>query len=132
MKAISAIPQEWRKLVKRAPANDDQTLAPSTLVYLMHTDKPATIIRRCLSRQRCAIPKHKLDKWNEELVTDIELESWLENIANSNKVCRATRLKRFTYRFNIRDQLTNNRLYKMKLKQSKLCYLCKTCSAGQA
>lgn len=123
---LYAVPKEWRKQIKTPLVNDDQTEAISTLRGLINKDKPATFIRRGLARQRCIIPTARLDNWLKELECNVDQEDWLNNLANSHKVCRATRLKSFAYRFNIRDVLTNNRLFNMNLKPSKMCYICKS------
>ena len=77
---LTAVPQEWRRLIKQPQLNEEQQGAKSTLASLIAMDKPGSAIRKNLARHRCIIPETRLNGWNEELNTNIELETWLTNI----------------------------------------------------
>ena len=61
----------------------------------------------------------------EELGIEIDIDKWLEKVSTIRHVTAVTQLRSFAYRFQVRDVLTNNRLFKMKLCDTAMCYICK-------
>ena len=72
----------------------------------------------------CVPPVERLNKWGEELRVDLDTDEWLDNYNTIGNFTAITQLKSFSYRFQVRDVMTNNRLFKVKLSDSEMCYLC--------
>ena len=127
LSVLSAIPKEWHACIKnRVNADITNTLEiKSKLEIICNVKKPSSFIRRELAKVDCVPPMERIAKWGEELGVTIDTDEWLENFRTVGDTTAVTRLKSFSYRFQVRDVLTNNRLYKMKLSNTVMCYLCK-------
>ena len=126
LSVLSAIPREWHACIKNRgnAANAKLLNLKSKLDILCQTEKVSSYVRKQLAKLECAPPLQRIVKWEEELGIDIDYDEWLEKVSNIKQVTPVTQLKSFAYRFQLRDVLTNNRLFKMKLCDTVMCYLC--------
>ena len=94
------------------------------LEILCHIEKPSSYIRRQLAKLECAPPVERITKWGDELGLEIDTGEWLENFSTIGNTTAVTQVRSFAYRFQVRDVMTNNELFKMKLCNTVTCYLC--------
>jgi len=124
MGIYSAIPKQWKEILKRYKPNKDSIKYKHHLDELISKDKCTKIIYCCRILRIVKTPIQRLLKWEEELETGIDTDEWLDSFKIIYKCTQAIKIRNFDYRFRIRDILTNSKLYKMGLSDTEECYMC--------
>lgn len=86
-------------------------------------NKKAKFVYKDLVDRNVQLPTEKFLQW--EKLLGIEIADWSEYYIILRKSCKDTYLRTFQYKFLHRIIATNTLLYKVKLKNSKLCTFCK-------
>ena len=123
MSILQAIPKQWRKTIQE-DVDYIKVTTPNTLETLLNCKHPVKWLYKVLISKNCILPDGRLDSWNQKLNVRIHEFDWLDNLEKYYYLTICSKLRSFNYRFNLRDVMTNDRLKKMGIAQTDLCYLC--------
>lgn len=121
---VANIPKEFRVFLKQKGSHRNQNFISTTdsFVNLLVSSRKPKFVYKCCIDKIVHIPLQKFLQW--EQVLNVEIVDFSKYFGIAKKSCKDSYLYNFQYKFLHRLIATNSFLYKIKMKESKLCSFC--------
>ena len=125
MSMLHCITKSWKNTINSVKQSNLYEYK-TKLTQIIKCKKATQLICGHLVKEKCIIPVYRLENWVKDLDIDLDGEDWLDNLISIYKASTSTQIRSFDYKFQMRDVMTNTKLFKMGKSNTRICYLCKS------